>query len=103
MIGFRVAVALFLLGQMIAASSANAAPTFTVDGGYGTHQFVVLLRMDDGAFAGSTTIKVRPGENTDYHFRVSRNDLFPAEDRRRPVNDAVKRVCLRYTVNQACF
>ena len=103
MIGLRVAVALFLVGQMIAASAANDAPTFTVDGGYGTHQFVVLLRMDDGAFAGSTTIKFRPGETTDYHFRVSRNDLFSAEVRRWSVNDAVERVCLRSAVNQVCF
>jgi hypothetical protein len=103
MIGFRVAVTLFLVCEMIAASAANAADTFNVDGGYGTHQFVVLLRIGDGAFAGSTTIKFRPGKNTDYHFRVSRNDLFPAEDRRWPVNDAGERVCLRYTVNQACF
>jgi len=62
MIGFRVAVTLFLVGEMIAASVANAADTFNVDGGYGTHQFVVLPRIGDGAFAGSTTIKFRPGK-----------------------------------------
>ncbi len=86
MIGFRVAVALFPIGQMIAAYAANAASTFTLDGGYGpseapyTHQFFVLLRMDDCAFAGSTTIGAVLGANIDYRFRVSGNDLFPAED-----------------------
>ena len=86
MIGFRVVVALFPIGQMIAASAANAASTLTLDGGSGpseapyTHQLVVPLRIDDFACAGSTKIGAILGANIDYRFRVSGNDLFPAED-----------------------